>query len=129
MPKQYNEIRTTSALDQRHFATIPVAAGAQTHAPLPEWIRLPKSGTKCPYAGLSRSTLNALILGNNPPVKSRSVKKRHAVRGVRLINLRSLLEFIEAQVNPPADAEQHDTAPAEPKTISAGDPSPTPISR
>lgn len=72
----------------------------------PEWIRLPKSGTKCPYFGLSRSTLNFLILGKNPPVKSVSIRKRHAVRGIRLISSASLSNWIAAQVDAPADAEK-----------------------
>ena len=62
----------------------------------PTWIRLPKSGRLCPYTGLSRSGLNALILGTKPPVKSVSLKKRYAVRGTRLIHLGSLLAYIEA---------------------------------
>ena len=74
----------------------------------PEYIRLPKSGTRCAYTGLSRSALNSLILGTNAPVRSRSVKQRYAVRGIRLIHLGSLLDFIEAQVDSPADAEQHE---------------------
>lgn len=105
--------QTSSAHDERHFATTQVVAGPQTHTPRPEWIRLPRSGTRCVYTGLSRSALNSLILGKNPPVKSRSVKQRHAVRGVRLVHLGSLLAYIDAQVDPPANTEQHeaDTAP------------------
>lgn len=69
--------------------------------PLPIYIRLPKSGTRCHYTGLSRSALNSLILpskenGFRPPVKSISDKKKGAVRGVRLILLESLLAYLEA---------------------------------
>lgn len=66
---------------------------------VPTWIRLPKSGHPCQYTGLSRSGMNALILGPNPPVKSVSLKKRYAIRGTRLIHLGSLLEFIETMAN------------------------------
>lgn len=62
----------------------------------PEWIRLPRQNERCPITGLSRATLNGLILGPTPVVKSVSLRKRHAIRGVRLINLESLLRFIEA---------------------------------
>lgn len=69
----------------------------------PEWTQLPKSSARCPISGLSRSAINALILptkanGFNPPVKSRSIKNhKHASRGVRLVNVESLLAYIEAQ--------------------------------
>ena len=68
--------------------------------PKAEFIRLPKSGTRCPLTGLSRSSLNALILPteeNNfkPPVRSVSIRKRHAIRGTRLISVPSLLEFLQ----------------------------------
>lgn len=69
----------------------------------PEWIRLPKSGERCPISALSRSALNAALLptkanGFKPPVLSKSVKShRLASRGMRLINVASLLAFIEAQ--------------------------------
>lgn len=69
----------------------------------PEWIRLPRSGERCPLTGLSRTTLNALILptngnGNKPPVKSRVLKSsKFATRGVRLIHAPSLLHYLENQ--------------------------------
>jgi hypothetical protein len=78
------------------FTTAPVEAPQATTTVQPIWIRLPKSGTPCPYTGLSRSALNALILGPKPLVKSVSLKKRYAVRGTRLIHLGSLLLYIES---------------------------------
>jgi len=79
----------------------PQASNAQIIRP--EWIQLPKSGTRCPVSGLSRSAINAAILPTkandyNPDVLSRSIKShRLASRGVRLVNVASLLAFIEAQ--------------------------------
>jgi hypothetical protein len=63
-----------------------------------EWIRLPKPPAR--LFGLTRSTLNELILpceanGNRPPVKSVVIKKRHAIRGIRLIKRESLLAYLE----------------------------------
>lgn len=55
--------------------------------------------------------MNALILGRNPQVKSVSLKKRYAIRGVRLIHLGSLLDYIDGV----AAAQQ----PHEPGTASA----------
>lgn len=67
----------------------------------PEFIRLPRRG-QCPHSGLSRSYLNGLILpnqenGNNPPVRSVCLRKRGRLRGVRLISLHSLLDYLNGQ--------------------------------
>lgn len=66
----------------------------------PEWVRLPKPGRRCIYTGLSRSTLNELAIpceANNflPPVKSAVIKKRGAMRGIRLVSYNSLMAHIE----------------------------------
>ena len=69
----------------------PVRA-SQHHATdrqIPEFLRLPRAGTRCFLTGLSRATLNALILGDRPRVKS---------RGIRLIVTSSLLEFLYEHV-------------------------------
>lgn len=63
-------------------------------------IRLPKVGARCPHTGLSRSSLNELILpcpANNfrPPVKSGLIKKQGASRGVRVIDYKNLTAYVE----------------------------------
>jgi hypothetical protein len=60
----------------------------------PEFFRLPKPPLHCPFSGLSRSALNALILGPNPAVRSVVIKKRGAVRGIRLIDYDSLMGYL-----------------------------------
>ena len=65
----------------------------------PEFIRLPKPGTRCPLSGLSRTSLGELTIPGpandyKPPVKSHLLKKRGAVRGIRLINYDSLMEYL-----------------------------------
>ena len=70
-----------------------VVAGSTT-SPTPEFIRLPKSPDRCPYSGLTRSALNELILGQSPPVRSVVVRKRGAVRGIRLIDYASLVRYL-----------------------------------
>ena len=67
----------------------------------PKFIRLPKSGMLCPYTGLSRTFLNELILPSeknnfSPPVKSISLKKKHHLRGVRLIHFENLVEYLNS---------------------------------
>src|SRR4051812_1555984 len=68
----------------------------------PEFVRLPKPGRQCPYTGLSRSAVNALILateanGHKPPVKSFVLRKRGAKTGIRLIGFDSLVGYIRTQ--------------------------------
>ena len=70
---------------------------------MPQYIRLPKAGSRCPWTGLSRSKLNQLILpcdenGHCPPVKSLSLRPRGALKGTRLILLESLLDYLSSQL-------------------------------
>ena len=65
----------------------------------PEFIRLPKSGTRCPHTGLSRSKMNQLVLpckenDFKPPVESKVLRKRGIIRGTRLIVFDSLMEYL-----------------------------------
>ena len=69
----------------------------------PLMIRLPKSGQRCQISGLSRATLYVLITpsvfnGNNPPVKSVSLRTRGNIRGIRLISYESLQDYLNSQV-------------------------------
>lgn len=71
----------------------------QTEIARPEYLRLPRPGARCSLTGLSRSTLCELAvpcLANEfkPPVKSLVIKKRGAIRGIRLINYDSLLDHL-----------------------------------
>lgn len=73
----------------------PVASAAVT----PVLVRLPKPGARCPYTGLSRSTLCELTVpskanGHTPPVPSHVVRSKAATRGIRLIPLNALLEYL-----------------------------------
>ena len=74
-------------------------APQSTHSKKPEWIRLPKAGQLEPNTGLGRTKLNQLILPTKdrptPPVHSISVREPHQKRGVRLIHLQSLLDYLE----------------------------------
>jgi hypothetical protein len=60
---------------------------------LPVWIRAPKTGPEY-FSGFSRSKLYELqSLGK---IDSRSVRQPGQVKGTRLFNLRSILDFIES---------------------------------
>jgi hypothetical protein len=69
----------------------------------PVTIRMPRSGQKCPYTGLSRSSLYKLTTpsqenGNCLPVKSFCLRNRGSLRGVRLISFESLCNYLNQQM-------------------------------
>ncbi len=71
---------------------------------LPEFVRLPVSGTRCPVSGLNRTALDKLTRPQaendfKPPVRSRILKMRGATRGIRLIETCSLLYYIRSLPN------------------------------
>ena len=68
----------------------------------PEYIRLPRAGSRCPITRLSRTALNELVLPSKandyrPAVRSFSLKRPGQIRGVRLISLADLVRHIEAK--------------------------------
>lgn len=65
----------------------------------PEFIRLPLTGKRCSWSNLTRASLNKLILGPAPKVKSLTLRDPGAKRGVRLIHLESLLAYLHAEMN------------------------------
>jgi len=78
-----------------------------------EFMRLPPAGEKDPLFALTRSYLNMLILpcrenGFRPPVKSFVLRRTRARKGVRLIEIQSLREYIRSQYEacqaPPTNA-------------------------
>lgn len=73
---------------------------------LPEFLRLPRAGSRCPVTGLSRATINALILGDNPSVKSICLRRRGSARGIRLVVTISLLEFLYQQTGVSSTAQK-----------------------
>lgn len=57
------------------------------------WVRLPRPGQRELTTGLSRATLHLLI--SQGKIKSSSLQRPGTVRGVRLIWLPSLLDYVE----------------------------------
>lgn len=64
--------------------------------PADRWIRLPAGRQREFHSGLSRAHIYALIKAG--AVKSASLKPRGALRGVRVVHLRSLLDYVEQHV-------------------------------
>jgi hypothetical protein len=74
----------------------------------PEMIRIPQSPLRCPWSGLSHGTLFNLCFPNTrnnfkPPVKSVTLRKRGAIKGVRLVVLDSLLGYLHQQMESSVD--------------------------
>jgi len=65
---------------------------AERQGMLPVWIRAPKAGPEF-YCGFSRSKLYEL--SSRGLIQSRSIRDPGQIKGTRLFNLRSILEFIE----------------------------------
>jgi len=96
---RFREISERTA-KTRHFPG-PTSSGTQAGADAdePDYIRLPKPGQRCPKTGMTRSALNGLILPNarnnyQPPVESRSLRRRGDGKGTRLIVWHSLKEYL-----------------------------------
>jgi|ERR1035437_14026 hypothetical protein len=75
-----------------------------------KWLRLPKSGRRCHVSNLSRSALNKLVLpsaqnGHQPLVRSVVLRQPWAIRGIRLINRQSLLDYIDSLDDAQIEAE------------------------
>jgi hypothetical protein len=68
-----------------------------------EFIRLPRSGERCPVSGLSRSAMINLVVpnvanGGKAVVKSKVLKSKPGnLKGVRLIQKESLLQFLKGK--------------------------------
>ena len=58
----------------------------------PEFVRMPKPGCVCPWCGLGRSHLYALA--KEGKIKTLSLRKRGAARGVRLVKLDSVFAYL-----------------------------------
>lgn len=89
------------------------------------YLRLPRSGTYDSLFGLSRSTWNNLILpckanGFKPPIRSISVKQRHAVRGCRLIVVESAMEYFAKLEAEQSQAETTQHVPFDPCVVNNG---------
>jgi hypothetical protein len=86
---------------RRHYLFWLIQMKNQCSNPNAKLIRIPRPGTRCEYTKLSRSTIYTLISpnranGNKPLVASHVVKSsRYSKRGIRLIDLESLLSYIK----------------------------------
>jgi len=61
----------------------------------PEFVRLPKSGSRCSLTGLSRTSLVELV--DSGAVKATKLRKKGSQRGITLIHRESLLAYLYSQ--------------------------------
>jgi hypothetical protein len=93
--KHAQHLQTPDASPNAGMTTAPIVAQpTQTATVRPEWIRLPKPGSLCPWTGLSRTKLWELIA--NGHVRSVCLRKSGAKKGARLVHLASLLSHLES---------------------------------
>lgn len=77
------------------FTTEPVAAVAATESITPEFYRLPKSGTRDPYFGLTRSTYYELE--GVGAFKMIRLRKEGTIRGITLVPYGAVSKYLWAQ--------------------------------
>lgn len=76
---------------------VQIPSQTATAAARPEWIRLPKPGTLCPWTGLSRSKLWEVL--QTGKVRNICLRKEGAARGARLISLAALIGYLDSLTN------------------------------
>lgn len=84
---------------EHDFGQGAAAPGGDASRPLPEFVRIPKNGARCPVSGLSRSSMIGLISGSSPPVRSVVLRQQGATRGIRLVNTQSLVSYLHGLEN------------------------------
>lgn len=96
---QASGIKTLNATEHSAQTINPIAIPATPGVPVvhPEFCRLPKAGTQCPWTGLSRSTMWQTVLRSNGQVKTVCLRRPGAIKGTRLIHLSSLLTYLHSQ--------------------------------
>ncbi len=78
--------------------TEPIRGADYTQLPpgfRPEFIRLPKPSTLCPWTGLSRTKMWELLENTN--IKTVCLRRPGAAKGARLVHLQSLLEYLHGK--------------------------------
>jgi hypothetical protein len=91
--------RQTVVANMTEGTIAPIQSQPTPAQAMPEFVRLPRTGTKEFYTDLNRSAINSVILptaqnGNKPPVKSVCLRNPGSARGIRLVHLASLLNYV-----------------------------------
>ena len=89
--------RNPTLREQTLSATIKTPNGGT----LPAYVRMPQPGTACPITGLRRGALYELA--REGKIKTSTIRRKGSMRGIRLVNVESLLAFV-AQCHDAPDA-------------------------
>lgn len=86
--------RTRTALSMGHQAFEARVARATAYEPggRPVWGRIPRSGTRCPWTGLSRSYICRLI--REGAIESKLIVRPGCITGIRIVSLPSVEAYI-----------------------------------
>lgn len=71
---------------------VETTANAASHLYRPKYLRLPRTGSKCPVSGLSRTAIFMLIKAG--AVRSVVIRRAGASRGTRLVSYESLVGYL-----------------------------------
>lgn len=86
---------TTFMNDMKVRRQLETLVGEQDASLRPIWVRAPKDGAVEHYSGLGKGTLYSLDAAGL--IKSACLKRPGAVRGVRLFELQSILDYIASK--------------------------------
>ena len=79
--------------EREQTAQLPVVPAVEKGTIIkPEFVRLPKAGSRCPLTGLSRTSLVELV--EEGAVKAVKLRKRGSLRGITLLVRESLLGYL-----------------------------------
>lgn len=70
---------------------------------LPEFIRPPKAGEKCPVTGLPRTTFLELLEAAGEKIRVAYLRKKGAATGIQLIPRQQLIDYIYSLPTPEQD--------------------------
>jgi hypothetical protein len=73
---------------------------------LPAYVRMPQPGNACPITGLRRGALYELARAGK--VKTATIRRKGSMRGIRLVQVESLLAYVASCADAPEQLEQEE---------------------
>lgn len=73
---------------------------------LPAYVRMPQPGGACPITGLRRGALYELA--REGKIKTATIRRKGSMRGIRLVNVESLLLFVNQCQDSPDTVDEHE---------------------
>ena len=79
-----------------------------TYQTLCDWVRVPRA---CSMSDIGRSTLYDNFDISGGEIKTASIRKRGATRGIRMVNVPSLIEWLNSHAEQPSDETETERCP------------------